>query len=482
MEFNGSLDRCSASMVAGWAVFPAAPERRAELDIFCGEQFLRHVVADRFRGDLREAGRGDGHCAFHAALPEGLTERDVAALRLEVQGTGYVFRAGTRQPLSRVTPTDLYADPRPAPRRRFRRCILHIGTEKTGTTSLQAFLALNRDRLAGQGVFVPLTLAPLAGQGQLNHSRLAVAAMDDRRFRDDLRQEAGIHDLDRLLAYRRATFRAFAEEVAAAPRCCDTLLISTEHGHSRLDTDASVAHAKAFLDPFCESYQVVCYLRPQSEMAISLYGMFVLDGVTDIEKLPPVPPPADYTRHVFAKPGYFDYATLLDRWARVFGEAAMAPRIFERRTLAEGNVIDDAMRHLGLDAAEFARPATQNNNVSEFAQRFLLRFYGALGRASVSAETRARLGRFLRERFPGQGVAPSRHQVEAFMAQFAEINEAVRARWFPASPALFGDTGWKYPREAPDATMSEEEIFRFIPEFIAHYRDGPPEGLPAGQG
>ena len=33
--------------------------------------------------------------------------------------------------------------------------ILHIGTEKTGTTSIQEFLAINRAALAEQGLHVP---------------------------------------------------------------------------------------------------------------------------------------------------------------------------------------------------------------------------------------------------------------------------------------------------------------------------------------
>ena len=34
----------------------------------------------------------------------------------------------------------------------FRRCIIHIGTEKTGTSSIQHFLSMNRAALAEQGV------------------------------------------------------------------------------------------------------------------------------------------------------------------------------------------------------------------------------------------------------------------------------------------------------------------------------------------
>ena len=34
-------------------------------------------------------------------------------------------------------------------------CYIHVGTHKTGTTSIQRFLALNRERFADAGVLLP---------------------------------------------------------------------------------------------------------------------------------------------------------------------------------------------------------------------------------------------------------------------------------------------------------------------------------------
>ena len=54
-----------------------------------------------------------------------------------------------------------------------RRLILHIGTEKTGSTSIQTFLRLNKTRLAANGVGVPTCL------GDTLHFRLQLMANDD---------------------------------------------------------------------------------------------------------------------------------------------------------------------------------------------------------------------------------------------------------------------------------------------------------------
>ena len=52
---------------------------------------------------------------------------------------------------------------------------LHIGTEKTGTTTIQSFLAANRDLLKRNRILYPR--AP----GEQNHRALAAAAQDCAR-------------------------------------------------------------------------------------------------------------------------------------------------------------------------------------------------------------------------------------------------------------------------------------------------------------
>ena len=58
--------------------------------------------------------------------------------------------------------------------------ILHIGTEKTGTTSIQKFLKKNIDQLGRNGVFVPRT--PMLDSG--NHRWVPLFANNDG-FSDD---------------------------------------------------------------------------------------------------------------------------------------------------------------------------------------------------------------------------------------------------------------------------------------------------------
>ena len=58
--------------------------------------------------------------------------------------------------------------------------VLHIGTEKTGTTSIQEFLKKNRDKLRKKGVYIPQS--PMVGNG--NHRWIPSLANNDD-FSDD---------------------------------------------------------------------------------------------------------------------------------------------------------------------------------------------------------------------------------------------------------------------------------------------------------
>lgn len=59
------------------------------------------------------------------------------------------------------------------------KCFVHIGTEKTGTSTIQEFLNLNRRSLAGLNVLYPKSA------GIRNHVKLALAAYNDDRQDDN---------------------------------------------------------------------------------------------------------------------------------------------------------------------------------------------------------------------------------------------------------------------------------------------------------
>jgi hypothetical protein len=328
---------------------------------------------------------------------------------------------------------------------RFAQCILHIGTEKTGTTSLQNFIGVNRAALLKAGVFVPASLSPY--EVAANHERLTTFALADGKITDDLRVAAQVRSAEEVPAHREAITEALREEIAALPadRPIEerTLLLSNEHCQSRLVEVAEVARLKTFLAEFVREVKVVVYLRPQHELAISLYDQALKSGYADISVLP------DFSGKTqrWVNRGYFDYASLLERWAEVFGRQNLDVRIYGKSEMVNGSVIDDFVAKLGLDAEKLA--FDRNTNISMSAERqTAMNAVNRLARARgqpLSPDLRSSLIDQFQQLSRGGGMRPTRQEAEAFYQTFVLSNERVRAEFLPEREFLFQPDFGVYP-------------------------------------
>lgn len=106
--------------------------------------------------------------------------------------------------------------------------LLHVGTEKTGTTSAQQWAANNRENLLKQGVFYSKILGPT------NHMKIYLWALPPEK------NDAGFFLIGLPTVHARRKFQAelpdlLASEVEEARRLgCYNLLISNENCHSHL--------------------------------------------------------------------------------------------------------------------------------------------------------------------------------------------------------------------------------------------------------
>lgn len=474
MKIIGHLDRCSGGLLGGWAVDLDEPQRKLQLTVRSGDIALGACSAGAFRQDLADGGVADGFCAFKFELPAGVPAADLPRIKVYIEGTDYFFPFRVGGPVKGQTPGELYAKAATALRasrlywRKFDMCLLHIGTEKTGSTSLQNWFGLNRRLLQDSGYFIPQSLTPAPENLVLNHSRVAMISMSDDRFDDDLRRDEGVINDVTLAQARQDIFIRLAEEVAAVPRTCHTIILTNEHCHSRLLAPEEVQNLKDFLDQFCETVRVVVYLRPQHEVAMSQYGMFLANGAYDIDMFPPLPPPAGYAKQVYTSRSYFDYASMMDRWAKVFGEDAIQPRIYSSAGLKGGDIVSDFIADLGLMNRPAMAAPRRNTNVTAHAQAFFVAFYRAFDRQDKagSSRLRERIRNAVLARFPGSGTTPSRPQVRAFLDQFEEGNELIRQRWFPQSKVLFDVDLERYPEDVSPLCLDIEEIMALIVEVL----------------
>ncbi len=328
------------------------------------------------------------------------------------------------------------------------RAILHIGIEKTGTQTLQSFLAANRAALAARG----FRHAGFGRRGN-NHTGLAAYAQDDA-VRDDLRIAHGVRSAGDLDAFRKRLEAEAAREIAEHPEA--VFLFSNEHLASRLDTASSVARLAELLGRLFERVEVAVYLRRQEDVGTSLYSTLVKFGAHR-ERILPDPD------HV---PTRWHYDRLLALWAGAFGREALHPAVYDRASLAGGDITADFAARWGLGEG-LAPVADENEGLMPHAAEVLHRLNAAYPayHGLRPNPMRGELGAWIGRLFPGRGLRPSRAEAAAFQARFDASNEAARAAWFPDRATLFEPDLSRYPETAdPRAYRFEDavDVFRQV--------------------
>jgi hypothetical protein len=319
-----------------------------------------------------------------------------------------------------------------------REIIVHIGLSKTGTSSIQRGLAAVRPALEAKGIFYP------SSPGAANHGLLPMSLVPVESlgaFNPMLWEGIGP-------AARLERFRAeFAAEMAAIPPHITRVILSAEQCSGMLNTPARVETLRALLAPHAERFRVIVYLRRQDRHFASGY----VQGLRVASVAPPAFDPK-------SGGGLYDYAALLRRWAVVFGEEAIEPRIFEPEAMTNGDVVDDFLELCGIPGLIPADAPERRSNLSISPEAIALVLamgeqFGAKRPEVLRADSLVwrRLMQRVSEVLPGKGWRPTAAAAREFLAHFDAANEAVRARWFPERASLFA------PVEA-DSRAGEESF------------------------
>lgn len=324
--------------------------------------------------------------------------------------------------------------------------ILHIGTEKTGSTSIQRALANCRDDLRDKGILYPRLF------GSENHMEVAVAAMGPRPH-DPLQ----LHELTRrgmdLPTYQARLQEQLAQEIRESG--AKTLLISNEHCHGRLDTPMAVQNLAKLLGAPFGRVKVIVYMRRQDRMAVSMHSTRLREG--DLGQILP---------HFKTPPHYYSMYSIMSLYADLFGDAAIIPRLYERERLIGGDVVPDFFATAGFDIEPPAVPQA-NRSLSRQQARFLTMFnaqFPLIVDGKLNPD-RGPVMAAIHHVLPGPQAKPSRAAAEAFQEQFDEVNRRARDRFMPDldRPSLFDTDFEDYPETGDtERPLTEEELMAFV--------------------
>lgn len=331
--------------------------------------------------------------------------------------------------------------------------ILHIGVEKTGTTTIQEFLYQNRERLIGQGIFFPELITPR------NHRPLAVYCSKSKMSN----QFTCLSDIDNPLKREKwkSDFRQlFDLEMKKIDERTRSVIFSSEHFSALLRDKEELKRLNSTLDPFFSSIRIVVYIRRQDLIAGSMisnaarvgHGKMLPEGNQILHK------------------HYYNFYKFINKWSEIFGKENIIIRIFERDQLKDNNLLTDFMQQSGVNPdRSFSMPGRMNASLSDaavesawfFNNKWPVQQYQ--GDLNALRKLRLELINKVNERYPGPGKMLRLEDAKKFLKKYRRSNGRLARKWF-ARKNLFSEDFSIYSNNAEKT--SPDLIRKIVGDFI----------------
>jgi hypothetical protein len=244
--------------------------------------------------------------------------------------------------------------------RKKNRLIIHIGSPKTGSTSIQCFLRDNREKLLAHGLDYPV-VDPL--QESDPYSSSGNAGIVARYF---LRKHEMFYAEDGE-PYLEAMLRGFRESEA------DSVVISSEFFW--IVKEENLVRFKELVSPYFDEIKIVCYLRRNDLYVESRYQQATKAGIVGLDY-------RDFVRErALGKGGVgFKYFPVLQKYESVFGKESILIRNFERGQMNEKDVRSDFLYLMGI--REGLKEFSCKNNINEALPAHYIKVISLLNRYS----------------------------------------------------------------------------------------------------
>ena len=306
-------------------------------------------------------------------------------------------------------------------------CILHIGTEKTGSTSLQHFLSQNRIRLLNRGIAYTKTLGKKANNG------ICLLSYPVER-RDNLTENINVISDKDFTQKQQKLKKRFKKEIKSIvkKRGVEKFIFSSELIQSRLTTEKDLQQLKTLLvdELGFEKIKVVVYLRDPALTAQSLFSTAIKFG--HIWDRPPNPDD-HYFRNIC------DHKSTLKRFGSIFGEDSLVIRLFQKGDLIGNSIITDFLHLLQEPLLPtYKLPKRSNPSLSYTAITLLIEInkYWQKKNGNHPNFMRRDLIRFL-ENSSKTKFGISAQSKETYDKYFNKSNEWVRKKYFQHRETLF---------------------------------------------
>ncbi len=318
--------------------------------------------------------------------------------------------------------------PATAPPREPQDLVLHIGTGKTATSSIQLFLHRNRSRLAELGHLYPKT------PGRTRHIRLGLFIRPDEDLEHMVswRRESSVSPAEFRKTFRRRLFREIDEFGLSRLLFSDEALFGSP--------ERALRRLSRFAGRIAGSVRVVVYLRRQDDHLVSRYQQVVKVGET--RRLTERSQRLDLSHT-------YDYYARLRTWTRLVQPDELVVRPFERDRFANGSLYQDFLDAVSIDArAEDLDQVVRSRNESLDAESVeFLRILNVLRAENEAAAALVPVDRALVKRLAVASTGPTltlpSPLLDEFMARWEVSNRGVARDLMKAGDGVLFHTARK---------------------------------------
>ena len=293
------------------------------------------------------------------------------------------------------------------------KAFLHIGTEKTGTTTIQHFLAKNRENLLRQGYLYP------SSPGKITHTKLVIFALESTKIQD-IHKLHGFTNPEKVKLFKTKFKPKLIQEIKSID--VDKVIFSSEHCSSRLISKEQIKELKTLLDEMFEDIEIIIYLRRQDKFLSSSYSTAIKAGATFPFKIP--------SQEIIKN--RYNYYNLIRKFASIFGDNKIRVRLFESTEMLEGNLIKDFLNLLDLKL-DNSYESVENLNTSldvyclEYIRlmTLLLGKFGEIQKTTYRNKLLTKLEEYSHQDSRKKSTILSEEMARNFMSNFYESNKKI---------------------------------------------------------
>ena len=223
-------------------------------------------------------------------------------------------------------------------------CVLHVGLEKTGSTSIQTWVYKNERTLNSVGLGLTQSFSRPNNWDFVNFFQNRL---------DDWADLKGIHNQQQKELYFANFERDFDKEIGGMSS--RHVLLTSEHFSSRLRSTEELVRLREFLSTRFDQLKVLAWFRPQWEVAVSSWSTSLRSGHSASLE--------DWLKRVVEDNYYFNYEKIAHNWSEVFGRENCIFRIFKANDSKQGDVVTDFLK--ALEPIGFSLHSNVSDLISE---------------------------------------------------------------------------------------------------------------------